>query len=228
MSRFNQKDMTLLSEAYTLRLLKESAPSMTLMNIESRIPYMSKSEAEYIAVVCERITDYMLEEGMFGNALRGLKNIGGAAKNAGQAVAGRAANAVGNAASAAGQAAQGVGRGIAAGAGAIKDNVKDMYNTGKVAGEADDAIKQAQSSAQQLIDLVTQAQQKGLIQAQGSVVDMTLADLIDELTTAQQSASTFQQGAQQKGFTGGAMDKAKAAYRAPAPGSVGSSAPATA
>jgi len=43
----------------------------------------------------------------------------------------------------------------------------------------------------------------GLIKSQGDVSDMSLADIMDELQTAQQSAGTFKSGAEATGVGGG-------------------------
>jgi hypothetical protein len=211
MSAYNRSDMKLLEEAYNLRLLKEQAPHMTINDVKNRLHLMNESELEYINTVNERILNEFW--GGLKSVGQGIKNAGGAAlqagKNAGNAAlqAGKAAAGnVANAASAAGQGALAAGK-------QVVDNAKDMYSAGNVASQSDEAITKAQTSMQQLIDLVTQAQANGLIKAQGDVTDMTLADIIDELTTAQQSAQTFKQGAQTKGFTGGAGQAAKAAYQ---------------
>jgi hypothetical protein len=211
MSNYNKKDMMLLGEAYDLRLLKENAPNMTLSQVQARIEFMTESEAEYINTVHERILNEF-----WG----GLKALGGAAKQAGQAVGGKlaqkgqaVAQKVGQAGSAVAQKASQVGQGAVAGAKQLASNAQDIYQTGNDSAKSGDAIKKAQTSAQQLIDLVTQAQQMGLVQAQGAVSDMTLAQIIDELTTAQQSAGTFKQGALDKGFTGGVAQAAKKGFQ---------------
>ncbi len=196
MANYNRTDMHLLGEAYDLRLLKENAPNMTLSQVQSHIEFMTESEAEYINTVNERILNEF-----WG----GLKALGGAAKQAGQAVGSKVAQA----GSAVAQKAQQAGQGALAGAKQLGQNAQDIYQTGNDAAKSGDAIKKAQTSAQQLIDLVTQAQQMGLVQAQGEVSDMTLADIIDQLTTAQQSAGTFKQGAMSKGFTGGVAQAAR-------------------
>ena len=211
MSNYNRQDMKLLIEAYDLRLLKEQAPNMTLSQVNSRLQYMTESEAEYINTVNERILNEF-----WG----GLKALGGAAKGAGQAVGSKLAQAgqsvaqkVGQAGSAVAQKAGQVGQGAVAGAKQLASNAQDIYKTGNDEAKSGDAIKKAQTSMQQLIDLVTQAQQMGLVQAQGNVTDMTLADIIDELTTAQQSAGTFKQNALNKGFTGGVGAAAKQGFQ---------------
>ncbi len=199
MSKFNKQDMELLSEAYTLRLLKESAPHMTLTNLEARIPHMTQSEAEYVTVVCERITDYMIQEGMLGNAWQGAKSVGGAI---GRGIKG-AAQGAGGALKAAGQGIANTARGVGSVAQNIGSNVKNLYQTGQNESQSGEAITKAETSMQELIDLVTQAQQMGLIKSQGSITDMTLANIMDELTTAKQSAGQFSQDAQKRGIGGG-------------------------
>ena len=201
MSAYSKRDSQLITEAYSLQLLKESIPGMTLKQVHSNIDLLSESEAEYVCVVSERILNEF-----FG----GVKNLLGAGKNAaqaaGQAVKGKvqqAGQAVGQAASQAGQAVGNAARGVGAAAGQVASNVKDIYDTGNVDAQATQSIEKARGLTQQLIDLVTQAQQQGLVKAQGAITDMSLADLIDTLDTAKQSASTFSQGAQKQGFTGG-------------------------
>lgn len=211
MSAYNRTDMKLLEEAYNLRLLKENAPHMTINQIKDRLSLMNESELEYINVVNERILNEFWgglknvaqgAKNVGSAALQGAKNVGGAALQAGKSAAGNVANA----ASAAGQGAMAAGK-------QVVDNAKDMYQTGNAVSQSDAAIGKAQTSMQQLIDLVTQAQQGGLIKAQGAVTDMTLAQIIDELTTAQQSAQTFQKNSLNRGFTGGAGQAAQKAYQ---------------
>lgn len=203
--------MTLLQEAYSLRLLKEQAPHMTINQIQNRLEFMTESELQYIDTVNQRILNEFW--GGLKNVAQGVKNVGSAAvqgaKNVGNAAVQGAKNVAGNVANAASAAGQGA---LAAGK-QIATNAADMYQTGNVASQSDAAIKKAQTSMQQLIDLVTQAQQNGLIKAQGAITDMTLADIIDELTTAQQSAQTFKRDSLKQGFTGGAGQAAQQAYK---------------
>ena len=211
MSAYNRTDMKLLEEAYNLRLLKEQAPNMTINDVKNRLHLMTESELEYINTVNERILNEFW--GGLKNMAQGAKNVGRAAlhgaKNVGGAAVQGAKNVAGNAANAASAAGQGA---LAAGK-QIASNAAGMYNQGNIASQSDAAIGKAQESMQQLIDLVTQAQQNGLIKAQGSVTDMTLAQIIDELTTAQQSAQTFKQDSLKQGFTGGAGAAAQQAYQ---------------
>jgi hypothetical protein len=199
MATYSQRDQIMLTEAYTLQLLKESIPGMSLKQVQSNLDLMSESELEYVSTVSQRLL-----EGFFGNLGSGLKNIGkGLTKGASNA-AGQASQAIGNRASQAYQGAKQLGSGAIAGAKQIAANTGDMYKTGVMDKQAGDAIEKARGLTQTLIDLITQAQQNGLVKAQGSVTDMSLSDLVDTLETAKQSSGTFAQDSLKKGFTGGA------------------------
>lgn len=200
MSAYNRTDMKLLEEAYNLRLLKENAPHMTINQIKDRMSLMNESELEYINAVNERILNEFW--GGLKNVAQGVKNVGTAAVQGAKNVAGNAVNA-----------AQAAGQGALAAGKQVASNAAEMYNSGNVASQSNEAIGKAQTSMQQLIDLVTQAQRNGLIKAQGAVTDMTLADIIAELETAQQSAQTFKQDATTRGFTGGAGKAAQKAFQ---------------
>jgi hypothetical protein len=200
MATYSQRDQVMLTEAYTLQLLKESIPTMTLNQVHSNLDFMSESELEYVATVSDRLL-----EGFFGNVGAGLKNVGrGVAKGASN-VAGQAAQAVGNKVGQAVQGAKQVGSGLAAGAKQIGSNAADMYQTGVADKKSQDALVQARTSTQQLIDLITQAQQSGILgNVRGNVADMSLSEIIDTLDAVKQSTGDFAQAATNKGFTGGA------------------------
>ena len=204
MSAYNSKDIQLLSEAYSVQLLKESITTMTLKQVHANIELMSESEAQYICDVSERLLEAFGGFKALGGALK--QGVGGALKSAGQAVGqrvGQASQAVGQGVGQAVQGAKNLGAGVGAAAGQVGQNVKDIYQTQEVKGQSETAVKKAANLTQQLIDLVTQAQRNGLVKAQGSITDMTLADLVDTLETAKQSAETFRQGARNTGLTGG-------------------------
>jgi hypothetical protein len=194
MSKFNKKDMELLSEAYTLRLLKEEAPSMTLEQIQNRLQYMTESEAEYIGTVCDRITE----------AFGGLGSLG---------------KAFGNITSGLGGKIKGVGRGALEVGKNLKSNIQDIHQSGKDVAESQGVIKKAQSAAQQLIDLVTQAKAANLIAPNKDIIDMSLDDIIFELDSALQSRKKFEQDALKKGFMGGGLGAFKKAGRLSSTGS---------
>ncbi len=198
MAAYSQRDQLMLTEAYSLQVLKESIPTMSLKQVHSNLELMSESELEYVSTVSER-----LMEGFFGNLGSGLKNVGkGLAKGASN-VAGQAAQTAGNKVGQAVQGAKQLGSGLASGAKQLGANVSDMYQTGVVDKQTGDSIEKARGMTQQLIDLVTQAQRNGLVKAQGNITDMSLSDLVDTLEIAKQSSGTFAQDSLKKGFTGG-------------------------
>jgi hypothetical protein len=178
MSKFNKKDMELLSEAYTLRLLKEQAPSMTLEQVQRQLQYMTESEAEYVITVCERITE----------AFGGLGNIG---------------KAIGGAVKGLGNGLKGVGRGAIEAGKEFGGNVKDIYQSGQDVKKFQGVVNKAQAAMQQLIDLVTQAKNSGVIAPKGDIIDMTLGDIIYELDDALGSHKNFEKQALDKGLGGG-------------------------
>lgn len=199
---YSHRDQIMLTEAYSLQLLKESIPAMSLKQVNSNLGLMTESELEYVSVVSERI----LNE--FWGGLKNLATAGRNAAGAGAGAVGQAGSSLGqgikNAAGAVGNVAKGVGQGAMAAGKQVVDNTKGIINTGVVERQSGKAIEQARTLTQQLIDLVTQAQQNGLIKAQGAITDMTLADLVHNLEISKQSAETFSRDALKKGFTGGA------------------------
>jgi hypothetical protein len=203
MAKFSSKDQMLLSEAYAVTLLKESIPGMSLKQVTSNLDLMTESEAEYVSVVLERLNDFIISEGLFGNVKSGLASVGKAAgaglASVGKAVGGSIANKTGQVV----QGAKNIGAGVGAAASQVGKNVNDMYQTGVQDKRSLESVAKADELSQQLIDLLTQAQQAGLIKAQGAIVDMTLADIANELATAKQSAQTFNKNALNTGFSGG-------------------------
>lgn len=203
MSAFKHKDMMLLQEAYSVTLLKEQAPHMTLEELNGRLQTMNESQLIYVTTVTNRILNEFWGQG----ALSGLKNIGGAAKNAGAAAAQAVKNTGSNIAQAAknaGQTAVNVGKGVGAAASQVARNVGDMYSTGKQASQQGDVLNQAQQSIEQLTGFLRQAEESGLIKARrGATMNMTLNKIIQTLQSAQQTAQQNAQTAQQGGFTGG-------------------------
>ncbi len=195
MSKFSKKDQMLLSEAYSVQLLTESLPKMTLAQLETRLPYLTLQESEYVDKVASRV----IEE-LFG----GLKALagagGGAAKTAGGGLL--------QGAKALGSKALDVGKGAIAGTKAaaqqVGKNVSDIYHTAEDQGQADQALKQANASAQQLVQLIKSAQQKGLVSFTGDPMTLPLEELIDELILAQQGAGNLQRSAQKQGVFGSA------------------------
>lgn len=192
MARLTKMDQMLLSEAYGVQLLEEKIGNMTLTQLNNNLQYMTLSEAVYVDEVIEEL-------------FAGLKNLAGIAGQGLKSAAKNAAGAIG-----------GVARGVGAAAGQLAKNTKDMYNTAEVTKASQQAVLKAAESANQLLKLVTDAQNNGLITAQKAVNDMTLAEIMDELKTATQSAQTFQGAANKQGFTGGVGQAFNNARNAPA------------
>jgi len=210
MASYSQRDQVMLTEAYTLQLLKESIPGMTLNQVHNNLDLMTESELRYVSTVSERIL-----EGFFGNLKAGLgnlgKGVGSAASSAAQSASQAVGNKVGQGVQAAKQfgsniasGARKVGSGVASGAKQIGSNVSDMYQTGVADKQSQDALLQARESTQQLIDLITQAQQSGILgNVRGNVADMSLSEIIDTLDAVKRSTGDFAQQARDKGPLGG-------------------------
>jgi len=205
MPSYSQRDQIMLTEAYTLQLLKESIPSMTLNQVHANLDLMCEAELDYVSTVSDRIV-----EGFFGNLKAGVSGVGKGIKQSAANAAQGVKQAVGGKIGQAVQGAKQVGSGLVAGAKQIGSNVSDMYQTGVADKKSQDALVQAKTSTQQLIDLITQAQESGLLgNIQGNVTDMSLSDIIDTLDAVKQSTGDFAQAAIDKGFTGGAKDAFK-------------------
>ena len=206
---YNKKDMELLSEAYSLTLLKEQAPNMTLGQVQSRLHLMTESELLYIID---------LNEGILG----GLSNIGSGIKNAAKGALQGVKNVGSNVANVAGSAVQGAKSAVDA----VKGNVANMYNTGNTAVAQTKSLQQANDSITQLTQALTQADDAGLLGKRGSREweNLSLKLITQKLQQAQQQASQNAQTASQGGFLKGAGQAASAAYNAarqPAPAQAG-------
>lgn len=210
--KFTRNDTILLQEAYDLRLLKEQAPSMTISQVINNLDIMSESEVVYMNKVADRIlNEFAGGIGALGKAVgSGLKKLGGATV---QGVKDRVGSAAQGAKSLGNAALQGA---KAAGQQAVS-NVSDIYQTGQQVSDSGGALKKAHESMRQLIDLLNAARDGGLIKFGGDITRMTLEDIIEKLTIAQQSAQTFQKNAQTKGIGGGVLDAAKQGFRSARP-----------
>lgn len=197
MAKFSRKDQALLTEAYSVQLLTESLPGMSLTQLNEKFQSNSLTlqESEYVTKVTTRV----IEE-LFG----GLKALAGGAGGAAKAAGGGFAQGVKNLAGRAVDTAKGVAQGAVGAAKQVGQNVGDIYNSAEEKGKADQALKQANASAQQLVQLVKTAQQKGLVSFSGDPMTLPLGDLIDELILAQQGAGNMQRSAQNKGVFGSA------------------------
>lgn len=197
MARITKLDQALLAEAYTAQLFEESAPHMTIAEIQKRLPHMTIEEAQVIEELFGKLGQKI------GQVASGIGGVGSAAGK-GLAAAGRGvANTVGQAGQAVAQKAQQVGAGVKAAAGQAAQNVGNLYSTAAADKEQAQAIENASKSAMDLIDLVQAAQNKGLIDLRGDVTNMSLAQIMNRLEQAKGQTSAEKQSAQDTGFTGG-------------------------
>jgi hypothetical protein len=208
MARITKIDQILLAEAYSVQLFQESAPNMTIAEIQKRLPHMTLEEAQVIEELFGKLGQKI------GQVASGIGGVGSAAGK-GLAAAGRGvANTVGQAGQAVAQKAQQVGSGVKAAAGQAAQNVGNLYNTAAADKEQAQAIENASKSAMALIDLVQAAQNKGLINLRGDVTNMSLAQIMNRLEQAKGQTAGQKQSAQDTGFTGGVGGAFKQGYNA--------------
>jgi hypothetical protein len=213
MSAYNKKDMSLLEEAYNVKLLREQAPNMTLDQLEKRVNLMSESELIYINTVMERI----LNEFWGKDALHGLKNVGSAVSGGVKSVGNAAKSAIGGAVNSAAQQAANVGRGALAagkaGAQQVANNVGDIYNKGKIQSRQSEALSKGLQSIEQLKGFIKQAEQDGVLQGDQNFEDMSISELIQYLQGASEASTNNAAASAKRGFTAGVGGAAKDAYR---------------
>lgn len=208
MSKFTKLDTMLISEAYSAQLLLESAPNMTIAEIQNRLPNMTIAEAQVIEELFGKLGQKLGQIGsgignVTGSAAKGLKATGQAV---GSAVQGAVDKGM--------QAASNVGRGIAGAASNVAQNVGDMYKTGAGAKEAEQAITSAQGAIDELINLINTAKSKYGPGSQFNKyfsqdpMKMTLQTISNQLNMASQTAQGAKDAASNRGFFGGT----KAAY----------------
>lgn len=213
MSAYNKKDMSLLEEAYNVRLLREQAPHMTLSQLEQRVHLMSESELNYINTVMERVLNEFWGQG----ALSGLKNVGsavsGGLKSAGKSYI-NAAKDVGSQLS---QKAANVGKGaLAAGKAGVQQaasNVGNIYQKGQIQHRQSQALTKGLQSIEQLRGFIQQAEQDGVLQGGQNFEDMSISELIEYLQGASEVAANNATSAANKGITAGVGGAAKQAYQ---------------
>lgn len=197
MSHF-PNDKQLLAEAYSVQLLKESFPGMTLSQASANIDLLSESEAEYVCIVSERILNEF-----FG----GLKALGGSAQ---KATGGSISGALGKVGSGLKSAAQGVankasqvGSGISQAASQVGNNVKDIYDTGNAQAGAETFAKKAQQYVDALKSELKKAQDQGMITFKGNIDQIPLGEIVDELLVSSKGHQQLAGSAQRKGVLGG-------------------------
>jgi Sec-independent protein translocase protein TatA len=195
MAKYSSKDQRLLSEAYSYTLLKESIPAMTLRQVNANIDLMNESELKYITTVLERFNNHILEEGIFSG-------VGNVLKGVGKGIA-SGANALG----------RGI-RGTGAALGQVKDNVGDMYNAGKNQASSKDAVTKAQQLSSELVALLTNAVQQGILDMAGrKPEDLSLSEIAEVLANVNEFYTDENQKTLQKGFTGGAGEAFKKGFQ---------------
>lgn len=183
MAAFSRQDNQLLTESYSLQLLKESFPQMTLAQVVANLDEFNNSESIWV----EQFSEKIIEE-LFGG-LKALAGVGGSA----------AAKAGGGLLQKGKDLASGAINGVKQAGARVGDNVKDIYKSAEDQSKFTQGAKQAQASALQLVQLVKDAQAKGLVTFKGDPLTMPLGELVQELILAQQGSKQLAGSAQKRG-----------------------------
>ena len=209
MSVYTKSDMSLLEEAYNVRLLREQAPNLTIPQLEKRIHLMSESELTYINTVMDRILNEFWGQG----AMAGLKNVGSAVGGGLKSAGNAAKSAVGNAA----QSAANVGRGaVAAGKAGVQQvasNVGDIYQKGQIQHRQSQALTKGLNEIEQLRGFIQQAEQDGVLQGGQNFEDMSISELIEYLQGSSDVSASNAAASAQRGVTAGIGGAAKKAFQ---------------
>jgi hypothetical protein len=147
MKYITYNDQELLSESYNSINVKQTILESSVESFIKNAPNVS-TLAEAYAIL--DIYNDLVEEGLFG----GIANV---AKGVGGTLARGAQNVASGVAKGAGAVAQGVrtaGQMAGAAGQQIGSNISQMYQTGSNAAEAQKALQQARSAAEQLINLI--------------------------------------------------------------------------
>lgn len=179
-----EDDQNIICEAYSVQLLKESFPKMSLGEVNKRLPSMSLEEQKYVENFSERV----IEE-LFG----GVKALTDLPRQAAQ----KAKQKVSDTAS-------GLKQGAKSAASQVGQNVKDVYKSGEDVYTFSKGSEKAQSYVKELAELLTKAKEKGLVSFSGDPMQMSLEDVVDELVLAQKGSSQLAGSAQRRGVTKGA------------------------
>lgn len=195
---YKLSDQRLLEESVQLTLLKESAPNMTLSQVRANIELMTESEAEYINTVAERILQEFF--GGAGNVFKGAKQLAsgamaGAKQKIGSAVSGAKDSIV--------QGAKDVGAGIGAASKQFGQNVKDLYQAGEQESQYGQWKDKAKESVDELVNMLQDAQSKGLIDYKGDVTRINLKTIVDKLLSAYGSAKSASEQQRNQGLMKG-------------------------
>ena len=198
-------DRRILSEAYSVQILKESFSQMTLSQVDKNLDLMSESEAEYVVTVCERVYNEFFGgfKALAGVGRREAGHAGGAISGA----LGKAGSAIGggikNMAQAGADKARQVGQGVQNAASQVGNNVKDIYNTAEAEHGSQAFAQKAQKYVDALKGELAQAQQQGMITFKGNIDEIPLGKIVDELLMSAKGHKSFAGSAQRKGAFGG-------------------------
>jgi hypothetical protein len=188
----NKKDVQLLSEAYSVQLLKENFPNLTLRQVVENYDRYNMSEQAWVDEFSERVIEELF--GGVGALAKGMgRGISGMAKGLGNAAMG--------AAKGAGNVAKGVAKGTGSAAGQFGKNVKNIYNTAEGERSMSKGVEKGKKLAGQLQGLIQNAVSQGYLalERDQDPMDMPLRELIDALMFASEGASDVSQGFQDSG-----------------------------
>lgn len=195
MATYQYKDTQLLTEAYSLQLLKENMPAMTLSQVSNNLDLLTESELEYTNVVLDRILNEF-----FGGAGNVLKGAWQGVKN----VANSAAKDVKN-----------LGAGAVAGAKEIGQNVGSMYNSGNESEKSKQLVSDVMTKIRELIELIKAVDSEA---DDRTIMQTSLDDIIATLLQNVKEKEAASGMARDKGVFGGVGNAAKAGYQASAAG----------
>lgn len=188
----SKKDQQLLSEAYSVQLLKESFPHLTLQQVLNRYDRYNLSEQAWVDEFSTRV----IEE-LFGG-------LGAVAGSAGRSIGGGLAGLAKKGMDKVSQGAKSLKQGASNAAQQVGQNVKNVYDTAEDKSKLNQGAKKAEVAAKQLAALVQDAQQRGYVTFSGDPMEMPLGDLVDELILAAKGSSSIAKSAQNKGILKGA------------------------
>jgi len=219
MKYITYNDQKLLSESYNSINVKQIMLESSVGTFIKNAPNVN-TLAEAYAII-DIYNDLMEEKSLFGGLSNVVKGIGGSIARGAQNVASgaqAAGSAVAQGARTAGQVAGAAGR-------QIGQNMSQMYQTGSNAADAQKALQQARTAAEQLINLINQAKQispetfkdaKGRDLAQ-NITNVPLGKLVEYLGKAGTATQGAAAAARSQGPFGGVGAAMGQAYQGGAP-----------
>lgn len=208
-------DIELIAENYKRINVKSLMLESSFSSFEEFGPKIQTlEEAEAILDIYDTIEEAF-------PSMAGLKNLGRGAMQSAQQAGTAIANKAQQAGTAIANQAQAVGRGVAAGAQQVGSNVQNLYQTGKTSAEAQKVIQQAQTAAQQIIDLVNKAKELSPETFQGSrgrplaqnISNLSLSQIMGHLDNLSQDTAAAATGAAETGILGGVGSAFKGAQQ---------------